>query len=215
MDRLVIWGATGQAIVLEELLYHYSIKIDAFFENNIHLPSPIENVPIYRGEDGFLTWLKIQKNINTCGFLIAIGGNNGNARVEIGKKLKLAGLLPYTAIHKTAFVAYNSVIGEGCQILANSTVCARVKIGEYCIINTAASVDHECVLEEGVHIGPGAKLAGCVEVKKGSFIGANATILPRLTIGENAIIGAGAVITKNVTANSIMVGNPAKKIEKK
>ena len=49
-------------------------------------------------------------------------------------------------------------------------------------------------------------------LKKGVTLGANSTIVCGNTIGEHALIGAGCVITKDVLANSIMVGNPGKKI---
>jgi acetyltransferase-like isoleucine patch superfamily enzyme len=47
-------------------------------------------------------------------------------------------------------------------------------------------------------------------VKKGASIGSGATILANLTIGESAIVGAGSVVTKDVPANAIVAGNPAK-----
>jgi acetyltransferase-like isoleucine patch superfamily enzyme len=47
-------------------------------------------------------------------------------------------------------------------------------------------------------------------VKKGASIGSGCTILANITIGENAIVGAGSVVTKDVPANTIVVGNPAK-----
>ncbi|MGH9567562.1 MAG: N-acetyltransferase, partial [Candidatus Angelobacter sp.] len=47
-------------------------------------------------------------------------------------------------------------------------------------------------------------------VKKGASIGSGATILANITIGENAIVGAGSVVTKDVPANAIVAGNPAK-----
>jgi acetyltransferase-like isoleucine patch superfamily enzyme len=49
-----------------------------------------------------------------------------------------------------------------------------------------------------------------ISIKKGASIGANATLLAGITIGENAMIGAGAVVTKDVPANAVVVGNPAK-----
>ena len=52
-----------------------------------------------------------------------------------------------------------------------------------------------------------------IKVKKGASIGANATILPGLTIGENSMIGAGSVVVKDVPANAVVVGNPAKIIK--
>ena len=51
-----------------------------------------------------------------------------------------------------------------------------------------------------------------VHIESGAWIGANVTILPGVTIGENAIVAAGAVVTKDVPANSIVGGNPAKVI---
>lgn len=212
MVKIVIWGATGQAIVLEELLSGTSAKIEAFFENDRSVSSPIEGVPIYYGESGFNQWLSAIESRSEYYYLVAIGGNNGSVRCKIGKMLKESGLRAYTAIHHTAFVANNAIIGEGAQILANSNICARVKMGKYCIINTAASLDHECVLGDYIHIGPGAKLAGCVQVEDNVFIGTNATILPRIRIGKNAVVGAGAVVTKDVPADSVVVGNPARVI---
>ena len=50
-------------------------------------------------------------------------------------------------------------------------------------------------------------------VKKGASIGSNATILGGITIGENALVGAGAVVTKDVAANTIVAGNPARVIK--
>jgi sugar O-acyltransferase (sialic acid O-acetyltransferase NeuD family) len=212
MTKIVIWGAGGQAIVLEELLLSTQIKIKAFFENDVSINSPIEKVPIYYGETGFNQWLSTIRKRSEYYFLVAIGGNKGYARYKIGEILKESGLQPYTAVHRTAFVATNAIIGEGSQILAHSSVCARVKTGKYCIINTAASVDHECLLGNNVHIGPGAKLAGCVQVGNNVFIGTNATILPRISIGENSVVGAGAVVIKNISADSVVVGNPARVI---
>jgi acetyltransferase-like isoleucine patch superfamily enzyme len=51
-----------------------------------------------------------------------------------------------------------------------------------------------------------------VKIGNGVWIGANVTILPGVTVGENAVIAAGAVVTKDVPANSIVGGNPARVI---
>ena len=53
-----------------------------------------------------------------------------------------------------------------------------------------------------------------ITLKKNSSIGANATLLAGITVGENSMVGAGSVVTKDVPANSVVVGNPAKVIRK-
>ena len=214
MDKVVIWGATGQAIVLEELLSADHVEISALFDNNEKVVSPIKGVPLYYGESGYKQWIQNTEDTIAHGFIIAVGGGSGAVRQQIATMLKKDGLLPYTAIHKKAFVAANALIGEGCQIMANANICARVQMGNYCIINTAANVDHECVIGDNVHIAPGAVLTGCITVGNNTFVGANSTILPRLTIGNNVIIGAGAVITKNVADGVTIIGNPGKSYSK-
>lgn len=53
-----------------------------------------------------------------------------------------------------------------------------------------------------------------VHLKHNCWIGAGATILPGVTVGENAVVAAGAVVTKDVEANTVVGGNPAKLIKK-
>ena len=53
-----------------------------------------------------------------------------------------------------------------------------------------------------------------VHIGKNVWIGAKVTILPGVNIGDNAVIGAGSVVTKDVKANTVVVGNPAKELKK-
>mgnify|MGYP003438996805 CR=1 FL=1 len=89
---------------------------------------------------------------------------------------------------------------------------ADARVGQACIVNHRASIDHECIVGDGVHLAPGATLCGCVTLHDNVMIGAGAVILPRLSIGENSIIGAGAVVTRDVPPNVVVVGNPARKV---
>ena len=78
------------------------------------------------------------------------------------------------------------------------------------IINTSASIDHECYIKKGSHIAPGAIILGNVEIGKNSLIGANSVIKEGIKIGNNVIIGAGSVVLNDVKDNSTIYGNPAK-----
>ena len=117
-------------------------------------------------------------------------------------------------IHPKSHVSNTAVIGENSQICAFAFVGADALVGDACIVNTKASIDHESIIGNGVHLAPGATLCGCVKVGNLVFIGASAIILPNLSIGENSIIGAGSIVTRDVPKNVLVYGNPAKIIRK-
>ena len=207
--QIILWGATGQAKVLRECLESQSYKIVAIFDNNADIMSPFQDVHLYHGRAEFENWLKTNHS-NKIGFSVAIGGDRGKDRLEIQKYLTSHNLLPVVAQHSTAFVATGVTIGLGSQILAHATVCVDTTIGESCIINTGASVNHERKIGNGVNNYHRVKMAGCVEVDNYVTIGIGAVILPRIKIGTEAIIGAGAVVIRDVLPRTVVVGNPAK-----
>ena len=145
------------------------------------------------------------------GFVVAMGGARGKDRLRTADYLTLFGLQPVSFIHPWTSVCSNVIIGDGVQIMAGACISTRVHIGDQTIVNHMANVDHECILGRGVHIAPGATLAGCVTVKDRVMVGAGATILPNLTIEEDAIFGACAVVTKDVDAGSVVIGATAQK----
>ncbi len=206
---VIIWGAAGHAKVLAECLSYRRDRIVALFDNNPAVSSPIAGVPCYTGMAGLEQW-RVTKPAGQVHFLIAIGGDKGRDRIALHRMLEQAGLTALSAIHPTAFVARDAMVGMGCHILAGARVCVECKIGMQSIINTLASVDHECTLGNGVHVAPGATLTGCVRVGDFTMIGAGAVILPRVTIGANTVIGAGAVVTRDIPDNVVAYGNPAR-----
>ncbi|MDK9719214.1 MAG: NeuD/PglB/VioB family sugar acetyltransferase [Trichlorobacter sp.] len=213
MRDILFWGATGQAKVLHDIVCDTDMRLVVLVDNRT-ISSPIPGVLLLRGETGLDAWLTERGGTDNLYGAVAIGGGHGTDRIQLLGLLKSRGIDPVTLIHRTAFVAHSAVIGEGSQILAQSSVCANAQLGRGVIINTAASVDHDGVIGNGVHIGPGARLAGEVIVGNNSFIGTGAVILPRIQIGNESVIGAGAVVIKNVKSGTTVVGNPARVLGK-
>jgi sugar O-acyltransferase (sialic acid O-acetyltransferase NeuD family) len=206
-NRLIFWGASGQAIALEEFLSK-NHKIEVIFDNNKDVKSPFKDIEIYYGKSGFMKWLSKKKK--DYSFIVTIGGDKGKNRVLISKYLIKNKLTPFSAINKNSNIANNVTLGDGVQIMMGVSIGAKCKIGNYVILNTSSSIDHECNIAEGCHIAPGATLAGKISVDKYSFIGTGAVLLPNIKIGKECVIGAGSVVTKNVPDFSLVYGNPAK-----
>ena len=120
-------------------------------------------------------------------------------------------------------VREDNVIGNDVSIGTSSVVEHHVRIGNGVRIHTSAFVPETSILEDGCWLGPHVVITNALyplspnvkkelrgaTVKKNAKVGANATLLPGITVGENSLVGAGAVVTKDVPANSVVVGNPA------
>jgi len=208
MASVLLWGGTGQAKVLRPILAAQGYAVAAVYDRDASIPYPFLDVPLLSGVTALNDWLN--RNRGTIRhFAVAIGGDKGRDRLEIAKDLMSRGFKPVTAVHPRAWVAETAVLGDGCQVMALAAISEEARLGAQCIVNTSASVDHECILEDGVHVMPGATLAGRVRVGACATIGSNATILPRVSVGAGAVIGAGAVVTRDVPPGVVVVGVPA------
>ena len=112
--------------------------------------------------------------------------------------------------HPSASIDRLSLVGEGSVVLHHAVIQRGTRIGKHGIINTASSVDHDCVLGDFVHIAPNATLCGGVQIGDETFIGAGVVVLPQIKIGKRVIVGAGTVVTKNIPDGVTVVGNPGK-----
>ncbi|WP_448951627.1 acetyltransferase [Labrys neptuniae] len=209
MTQAILWGGTGHARVLREVMSHAGITVAAIVDNRNILP-PFAGPAMLQGLDGLKRWLERWAGSDPLCYALAIGGGHGRDRLHIAGDLEALGLSPLTLVHPTAMIAADAVLAAGSQILLGATIGTCVTIGRCSIINTRASVDHDGVIGAGVHIAPGATLCGQVIVGDGAFIAAGATILPGLTIGADAIVGAGAVVTRDVPEGAKVMGVPAR-----
>lgn len=212
----IVWGATGQSKVVYDILLAEDVQIVHFFENNQSQESPLRNVPISYGEEGLVRFVEYLSSKGTSpdgiDCIAAIGGEHGKTREYVATLMTSYGFRCRRLIHQRSIVSPLATLGAGVQILAGAIIGPFASIGSYSIINSGANVDHDSVIGRCCHLAPMAALAGNVIVEDNVFIGTNATVLPRIRIGSDAVVGAGAVVTKDVSALSVVAGNPARAI---
>jgi acetyltransferase-like isoleucine patch superfamily enzyme len=113
----------------------------------------------------------------------------------------------------------NATVGRNCKISSHTFICEGVHVEDNVFIGHNVTFINDKYPRSTNSDGSLQTEADwkVVEtfIRKGASIGSSATILCGLTIGENAIIGAGSVVTKNVPANAIVAGNPARIIKSK
>ncbi|WP_294208399.1 N-acetyltransferase [uncultured Chryseobacterium sp.] len=129
-----------------------------------------------------------------------------------------------TMIWQYCVILAGAIIGNNCNINCQVFIENDVRIGNNVTIKPGVQIWDSVELEDNVFIGPNVTFTNDLIprskkypeffaktlVKKGASIGANSTIIAGNIIGENALVGAGSVITKNVPANTVWFGNPAK-----
>ncbi|HNF49503.1 MAG TPA: acyltransferase [Chitinophagales bacterium] len=110
-----------------------------------------------------------------------------------------------------------ATIGKNCKISSHTFICEGVHIADNCFIGHGVMFTND-LFPRATNPDGSAQTDADWElietyVQKGASVGSNATILCGITIGENALVGAGAVVTKDVPANTVVAGNPAKVIK--
>lgn len=205
----VLWGSAGHAKVLANIVALHGGRVVATFDVNPNAVA-LPGVPLYIGEQGFARWADSAEPVDQIRGFVAIGGSRGHDRISIQAMFARRGLSVEAIAHPDASIDESARLGAGTQLLAQAVVAAGAVLGVACIVNHKASVDHECILGDGVHIAPGATLCGLVKVGDRAFVGAGAVVLPRLSIGADAVVGAGAVVTRDVPAGAVVAGNPAR-----
>lgn len=112
----------------------------------------------------------------------------------------------------------NATVGKNCKISSHTFVCEGVHIADNVFVGHGVTFVNDmyprATNEDGSMQNDEDWSLVETFVKKGASIGSGSTILGGITIGENAIIGAGATVTKDVPANTIVAGNPAKVVRK-
>ncbi|MEZ0299028.1 MAG: acetyltransferase [Candidatus Methylacidiphilales bacterium] len=210
-DACVLIGAGGHGgMVLEILEDQHPGKVQGIIDAN---PSAATKWGLpFLGDDSVLHTLA-ERGFRY--FALGLGSiGSGTRRRDVYMQAAAAGLSPIDIRAGTAIVSPLATIGAGAQLMPRSLVNRGAVLGQNVLINSGAIVEHDCLLEDHIHVATGAILCGGVRVGSNVHIGAGAVVRQGLTIGECSVIGAGAVVVKDVLGGSLMLGVPAQPRER-
>ena len=208
-QRILVYGAGGHAKVVIDILER---------TEQYEIAGIVDDDPAQRGHHfcghpilGGLDFLLEHGPEEQV--VLAIGDNN--ARERLAKRLEPLGFQFATAVHPVSSLARDAALGPGAVVMANVAVNPATVVGRHAILNTGATIDHDCTIGDFAHISPGAHLGGNVTIGPLAHVGIGASVIPGITIGAGSIIGAGAAVVADIPPNVVAVGVPARVVKER
>lgn len=207
---VILLGAGGHAKVLLDILLAQNVEILGISipESNKKFPAFCD-IPIIGNDDDVLNF-----NCNAVLLVNGVGSvGSTSLRKKIFEKFTSRGFKFRNVIHSSAIISENAALPwkkwGGVEVMAGAVINFGAVIAENTIINTNATIEHDCQIGSHAHIAPGATLSGNVKIGEGVHVGAGSTIIQGVTVGENSIIGAGSLVLHDIDAKKMAYGVPA------
>jgi len=147
-----------------------------------------------------------------AGYLVGIA--DPHVRQRLAGQLDGNGLTPVNLIHPRSIIGPDTALGKGCLVLGGAHISSSIRIGDHCQVQYNATVGHDTVLADRVTVHPGANVSGSVFLDEDVTVGSNAVVLQGLKVGRGTFIGAGAVVTRDLGPGLVVVGAPARPLQR-
>lgn len=209
MKPVLIIGAGGHAKVVADALLACQRRVLGFTVGEAARGEAVEVLPglTVLGTDDVLS----HYSPGEVDLVNGLGGVDCTGlRRRVQERLEADGWYFSGVCHPTAMISPFATVSPGAHLLAACVVQAGARIGVSSIINTAAVVEHDSVVDAYVHVAPRAVLCGNTQVGSNSHIGAGAIVRQGVQLGPSTLVGAGAVVVKDFGGRGTLIGIPAR-----
>jgi sugar O-acyltransferase (sialic acid O-acetyltransferase NeuD family) len=212
-ERILIVGSSGQAKVVVDIVERQAPRVIVGLIDRFRTPgNETCGHPVLGGEEDVPA---LVSSLGVTSVHVAIGDNFVRGMVVERLRELVPGVPFATVIHPGAIIARDVEISEGTAIMAGAVVGPCCRIEECCLINTAASLDHDSWLAAFSSLGPGVSTGGNVSVGRYSAIGIGATIVHGRRVGEHTVVGAGATVLRDIGDHAVAYGTPARIVRRR
>lgn len=185
-------------------------EIVGIIDSKALIGSEIEGIKVIGRQEDIAT---IQVEYDIHGGCITIGDNYSRFLVHNEIKKRASNFEWVNTIHPSCIIADNVKIGKGIIAMANCIFNPNAEIDDFTAFYTGAIIEHDCKISRFASISAGSVLGGKVFVGDYSAVTLGCTVFDRVNIAHNVVVGSGSLVTKDIPANQLWYGNPAKFIK--
>lgn len=200
-----VYGAGGHGKVVADAALRAGMEVRGFVDDGAAAQGrQVLDLPIFGG------WAWLSKEAQSRHLQVVLGIGDNTIRAKVARRCEAAGLPLVTLFHPTAVIAHSAAIEAGSVVLAGAILNPDSRVGRGAIVNTAAVVEHDVVIGDFAHLSPNATTGGAAQVLAFAHVGVGACLLPGTTVGERTIVGGGAAVVKDLPADVVAYGIPAR-----